>query len=65
MLAHLAQLHANLAAIAETQAKPLGKLTRDLRRANSHLEQHVRRLVKTYNRFSDDSTGELWVAPAA
>ena len=65
MLAHLAQLHGNLAAIADSQAKPLGKLTRDLRRANSHLEQHIRRLVKTYNRFSDDSTGELWVAPAA
>ena len=65
MLAHLAQLHGNLAAIADSQAKPLGKLTRDLCRANSHLEQHVRRLVKTYNRFSDDGHHELWIVPAA
>ena len=65
MLAHLAQLHGNLAAIAESQPKPLGKLTRDLRRANSHLEQHVRRLVKTYNRFSDDAYQDLWIVPAA
>ena len=65
MLAHLAQLHGNLDAIAESQPKPLGKLTRATRKANGHLEQHIRRLVKTYNRFSGDAAQELWIVPAA
>lgn len=64
-LRHLASIGKHLSQLADSQPRAIQRLAHDLRKANHHLEQRIRRVVLSHNTYTNERTDDPWIRPRA